>query len=70
LSDLSEHEAYDGIRKQLLDEVTKSWDGEELLRSRNAKRPDLDYMKLWGQHVGMGRIDLWKYEDYLNKLIE
>jgi choline-sulfatase len=70
LSDLGEYEAYDGIRKQLLDELTKSWDGEELLRSRNAKRPDLDYIKLWGQHVGMGRIDLWKYEDYLNKIIE
>jgi len=70
LNDLGEHEAYVGIRKKLLDELLKGWDGEELLRRRNAKRPDLDYIKLWGQQVGMGRMDLWKYEDGLNRIID
>lgn len=65
LNDLAGVEAYEELRKQLMAELTKGWDGEELLEQRNAKRPDLDYMKLWGQRVGMGRVDLWPYENYL-----
>ena len=66
LNDLGKDSAYEHVRQQLLEQLTQGWDGEELLRIRSAKRPDLDYIKQWGQHVGMGRLDLWRYEDYMS----
>ncbi len=62
-NDLGSDKAYGGIRKQLLSRLSEGWDGEDLLGKRLAKRPDLDYIKLWGQQVGMGRMDLWRYEE-------
>ncbi|WP_165452493.1 sulfatase-like hydrolase/transferase [Paenibacillus thalictri] len=66
VNDVSESSDYAGVKQRLLSRLTEHWDGEELLRRRDRKRPDHEYMKKWGQTVGMGKLDLWDYERHMS----
>lgn len=59
LHDLSQVAGYEDLRDELQHKVLQHWDAEQLISERDYKRPDLDYMKRWGETVGMGRLDLW-----------
>lgn len=61
--DLSRSTSHQDIKEELLCILLKEWNVEEILRKREKKLDDLKYMKLWGNKVGMGRLDLWN-EDY------
>jgi choline-sulfatase len=61
-NDLSHVKSYKNIKQLLLLQLTEGWDGEEMINKRDAKKPDLAFMKRWGQNVGMGKLDLWNDE--------
>jgi choline-sulfatase len=61
-NDLSHVKSYKNIKQLLLLQLTEGWDGEEMINRRDAKKPDLAFMKRWGQNVGMGKLDLWNDE--------
>lgn len=62
--DISQLEAYQSIKDELLNKVLENWDIESLVKQRLLKMHDLNYMELWGKKVGMGRLDLWKHSEF------
>jgi choline-sulfatase len=61
-TDLSGLQSCNTMKQLLLDRLLDGWDAEALISQRDAKKPDLAFMKQWGQNVGMGKLDLWNYE--------
>ncbi len=58
-TDLSTNPQYKEVYEELLQEIERDWNPEEILRSLEQMRLDQQYMAGWGKEVGMGRLELW-----------
>ncbi len=59
--DLAQKQEFQEIRDNLLAMLMADWDPEQALRDSNAKEQDHNYLRKWGEQVGMEQSDLWDY---------